>query len=99
MNKNREALIKIANDINRKRKNELLHFFSSNSDIQQYIQQLKYKGTFNKNSKSGVWRKIATMPIEVDKFFTDMYGKDYFKDKEFFTKRHPEWAVFDPFKR
>jgi hypothetical protein len=96
--KQRNALVKIADDINLKRKNELLHFSSSNSEIRKYIQSLKNSHAYEKGSKSKVWRKVASMPDVVDKFFSDTYGKDYYKDKEFFTKHHPEWAVFNPSK-
>jgi hypothetical protein len=39
------------------------------------------------------------MPVEVDKFFSDVYGEDYYKDPDFFRKHAPEWMVFDPNQR
>ena len=39
------------------------------------------------------WQKVATIPIEVDQWFVKMYGEDYYKDPDFFIKRHPEWRV------
>ena len=87
-----DVIIKIADKINKKRRQELLTYFFTDTQYSKYIKKVKEAGVFEKGSKSKVWRKIAEMPIEVDQFFTKMFGKDYFKDKNFF-KKFPEWLV------
>ncbi|MEM4134603.1 MAG: hypothetical protein QXV73_05340 [Candidatus Micrarchaeia archaeon] len=90
-----EAIQKIAREINRKRQEEVLTFFNKRTWFSDYIKKVKMLGIYDKPSKSKVWRKIAEMPPEVDHFFTRIYGSDYFKDKNFFTKIHTEWRVTD----
>lgn len=88
-----DALIKIADNINKKRREELFNFFTSwDNPVKQYILRLKKSGVYKKGSKSKVWKKVASMPYEVDQFFTRVYGKDYYKEKDFFD-RFPEWKV------
>jgi hypothetical protein len=90
-----EAIKKIADDINKKRRQELItHFLTWDSPVKQYVLEAKKQGIYDKGSKSKVWRKIASMPYEVDQFFTRVYGPDYYKDKHFFDK-FPEWKVID----
>ncbi len=95
----KDAIAKIAEDINRKRRTELFSVFRSSSEVQKYLATLKKSGAYKNGSRSKVWRKVASMPVEVDKFFSDVYGEDYYKDPDFFRKHAPEWMVFDPNQR
>lgn len=92
----KQALKKIADDINKKRRDEILKAMTDTKHpVREYVAKMRRLRMFDKGSKSKVWRKIAEMPIEVDRFFTKMYGEDYYKDKDFFTKLYPEWRVID----
>lgn len=91
----KKALIKIADSINSKRRSELFKIFSGQTDHLDTLKALRNTDEYRYGSKSKVWRKIASLPVEVDKFFSDIYGKDYWRDPEFFTKRYTEWAVID----
>ena len=73
----------------------MIELFRSNNDVKEYLARLRSSGVYKNGSKSKVWRKIASMPIEVDRFFTALYGRDYYKEKDFF-KKFPEWLVVDP---
>ncbi len=90
-----EAIEKIARKINEKRRDELLTIFNKKTIYSDFIKKVKMLGLYDKPSKSKVWRKIAELPLEVDHFFTRVYGPDYFKDKDFFTKYYTEWRVTD----
>ena len=90
------AIVKIADSINQARRDELIQVYSQNSDFNKYIAQVKAEKLFQKGNKSKSMRKIASMPRVVDEFFTKLYGPEYFKDPDFFTKTAPEWAVIDP---
>lgn len=87
-----ETLIKIADAINTKRRKEILDIYS-NKSIFDNLLAIRSSNVYNKGNKSKSMRKVASMPIEVDNFFTKIYGVDYYKDKDFFTKHYPEWAV------
>ncbi len=86
-------LIKVAEAINRKRRSELISLYTNNDHFQRYLKQIRSSGVYNKGSKSKVWRKVASMPIEIDEFFSNIYGVDYYKDKNFFKDHAPEWLV------
>lgn len=96
--KARDLIVRVADTINKKRREELLTVFSSSSEFQKYLNELKNSDAYRRPSKSGVWRKVASMPVIVDRFFSDLYGKDYYKDPNFFKKYAPEWMVFNPSK-
>lgn len=51
------------------------------------------QGTYQKGDLRSGRRLIASLPTEVDRFFSKVYGREYYKDKQFFIKRHPEWRV------
>jgi hypothetical protein len=89
-----EALRKIADEINKKRRQQLLTHFFTNSLYKNTLTNIRKQGFFQKGSKSKVWRKIASLPPEVDEFFTRIYGEDYYKDKKFFDK-YPEWKTVE----
>lgn len=91
----KQAIIKVAEMVNQKRRQELLKIFSGKDGFLGYLKEIRNKEVYRKGSKSKVWRKIASMPIEVDRFFTALYGPDYYKDKDFF-KKFPEWLTVDP---
>lgn len=93
-----DHLVKLADSVNRKRQLEIFQIYSKNNDFDKYIAEAKAKGTFEKGNKSKSMRKIASFPVEVDAFFTKVYGEDYYKDPEFFTKLHLEWSVIDKLK-
>lgn len=87
-----DAIRKVAERVNQKRRSEILNIYSS-TDIFKQLKQLKDQETFRHGSKSKTWRKVASFPIEIDQFFTKVYGPDYYKDKNFFTRFAPEWLV------
>lgn len=72
---------------------ELLSVYQDPAFLGQNYEERK-QGVNNKGSKSKVYRKIASLPIEIDHFFTRMYGADYYKDKKFF-KQFPEWLTVE----
>lgn len=92
MNDAQLAILKVAENINKKRRQELFDIYS-NSDLFNEIKRMKALGVFDQGSKSKVWRKIATLPLEVDAFFTKVFGPEYYKDPDFFKKHAPEWMV------
>lgn len=89
------ALKKIVNSINRKRQAQIEEAYDDEGVTQSVLLEDK-KAHWDKNpaGKAG-WQKIASIPMEVDRWFTKVYGADYYKDPEFFTKKHPEWRVVD----
>lgn len=88
-----ETLAKIADEINEKRRRELFDFFYSyDNPIKNYINELRKSEIYKKGSKSKVWKMVALIPPEVDRFFSRIYGADYYKQKDFFDK-FPEWKV------
>lgn len=89
----RNALVKVADDVNQQRKNELMKLFFQTTAWTNWIAQQRALG--QQKSKSKVWRKVASYPVEVDQFFSKIYGKNYYKDPEFFNKYAPEWRVYD----
>lgn len=90
--KTKQTIGKIADRINHTRREELLTLYKGRSDVWDYIKRLK---TANDRVGRKGYRKVASMPLEVDRFFSKVYGKDYYKDPDFFTKHAPEWAVFE----
>jgi hypothetical protein len=83
----KESVIKTADRINSSRRREILSIYSNT----ELFKQLRRMGAQVK-SDSGK-RLIATLPAEVDMFFTKVYGRDYYKDPDFFTKHHSEWHL------
>lgn len=93
-----EATVKIADAVNKKRRNEIFQIYNKKNFFNEYIKNARESGQFQKGNKSKTMRKVASFPLEVDQFFTKVYGRDYYKDPKFFTKHHPEWMVIDPLK-
>lgn len=90
-----ESLIKVADIVNAKRRKEVLKIYR-NSYVFDQIKNLRKSEVFDKGKEKGAkLKKIATVPVEVDAFFQKLYGVDYYKDPDFFTKAHPEWRVVD----
>jgi len=87
------AVRKLADQINAKRQKEILQIYSGKNEFDEYIGYAREHKVFEKGNKSKSMRKIATFPVEVDQFFTKVYGSSYYKDPNFFTKHHPEWRV------
>lgn len=90
-----DAVGKIADNINATRRAELTRIFTGQDGFLQSLKRMRDSGEYEKGNKSGSMRKLASMPLVVDQFFTDLYGEDYYKDPDFFTKRFQEWAVVD----
>lgn len=86
------AIQKVADSINKKRREELIETFNDR-DLLQEIHRTRLSGTFDHGNKSKSMRKVASIPFEVDQFFQKIYGVDYYKDKDFFDKFAPEWKV------
>lgn len=61
-----------------------------------YIKKARKEGIYSEGKKHGArMQKIASVPMEVDVFFSRIYGNDYFRDPDFFTRVAPEWRVVD----
>lgn len=88
-----EALREIADDINIKYRHTLLHYLNDTTEFTKYIQDNKQAETFVKGNKTKTMHKVASMPTEVDEFFTRIYGENYYKDPKFFERIAPEWKV------
>lgn len=89
------TVIKVAEMINNRRRKELLRIYLNDS-IFDHIKSVRKSGVFDEGKRQGVrMRKVASLPIEVDMFFSRVYGQDYYKDPDFFTKVHSEWRVVD----
>ena len=96
MNINIDNIIKkISDGINKKRREEINTIYSSDNEFWKSIREAKNFDTYVRGNKSKSMRKIASMPAEVDLWFSRVYGADYYKDKDFFTKHHTEWLVID----
>lgn len=93
MDQDVKITVKIADKINAKRRAELFQMMDKQNPMFKYLDELRRNRVFKEGSRDKVYRKIASMPLEVDLFFSRIYGADYYKDKDFFTKSHPEWAV------
>jgi hypothetical protein len=87
----RNVIKKVNEKLLDKRLEELLSVYQDPAFLGQNYEERKL-GINNKGSKSKVYRKIASVPIEIDAFFTRIYGADYYKDKKFF-KKFPEWLT------
>jgi hypothetical protein len=85
----------IAEGINKKRREEVIRIYSSDNSFWKSIREAKTFDTYTKGNKSKSMRKIASIPDEVDVWFSRIYGPDYYKDKDFFVKVAPEWSVID----
>lgn len=92
MNEMTEAIQKVADSINKKRREELIETFNDR-DLLQELHRTRLSGEFDTGNKSKTMRKVASIPVEVDHFFQKIYGPDYYKDKDFFDKFAPEWKV------
>lgn len=92
------SIRRLADEINEKRQLEINQIYAGKNDFDEYIGHAREHGTFEKGNKSRSMRKIATFPIEVDQFFTKVYGENYYKDPDFFKRYHNEWSVIDTLK-
>jgi hypothetical protein len=89
-----KAIQQISEGINKKRRQEVIDIYNS-KDAFKVINDAKKYGTYDHGNKSKSMRKIAWVPLEVDRFFSKIYGEEYWKDKEFFNKIAPEWRVIE----
>lgn len=87
-----DAIGKLADDINKKRREELIRLFTSD-DIQSEFRRIRASGVYDKGSKS--MKKIASYPLIVDEFFKRIYGDDYHEIPDFFKKYAKEFMVVD----
>lgn len=93
---NRDIVAKVADKVNAKRRKEVLNIYR-NGAVFDFIKKARKSEVYQEGKKGGVrMRKVATVPTEVDVFFSRIYGNDYYKDPDFFTKKHQEWRVVDP---
>lgn len=90
-----QAIDKLVNSINQKRDKELNAALAEESQVKRWIEDQR-RNNPSKRAGEANWIKIAHVPFVVDQWFTKMYGKDYYKDKDFFTKYYREWMVADP---
>jgi len=91
----RKAVRRVAEQINKKRRDELLTLYRDDSTVSTYLKQIRAGGQFKAGSKKKGYRLIASLPLEVDRFFTKIYGRDYYKEPNFFDKYAKEWKVFE----
>jgi len=92
----KEAIGKIADSINEQRRNELIRAFTNKDGFIDAMKELKKRPNAHRAGGKARWRLHASFPEVVDDFFTAMYGKDYYKEPDFFTKHFPEWLAYDP---
>ena len=91
---NKKIISNIADSINKKRRQELFNIYT-NDEVKDWItEQQKANWNSKRTGKAG-WRKIASIPEEVDIFLTKVYGNDYYKDKNFLKKMCKEWMIID----
>jgi hypothetical protein len=90
----KQTIVKIAESINQKRRKEIFDIYLSD-DIKSWIENAQREGYFSKRTGKAGWRKIASIPVEVDTFLTRVYGEGYYKDKNFLKKMCKEWLVVD----
>lgn len=90
-----DAIVAIAEKVNKTRRAEALSSLISGAGLWEEFARYKMENTFTKGNKSKTMRKIAALPVEVDLFFSKVYGEDYYKDKSFFKNHYPEWLVID----
>lgn len=88
-----KAVKKVVEAINRKRQKQIEDAYDPQGIVQTQLTEEKRTRWYQAPVGKAGWQKIATIPIEVDQWFVKMYGEDYYKDPDFFTKRHPEWRV------
>lgn len=93
-----DALVKVADSINEKRRQELFKIYE-NADVFKELARIRDAGTYDKGNKSKSMRLLASLPVEVDAFFSKVYGDDYYKDPSFFKTRFTEWTVVSPDKQ
>jgi len=89
----KEAIGKVADRINHRRRTELLNILDGKSALYAYAKRMRELQVFNHGNKSKSMRKIASMPAEIDAFFTKLYGPDYYKERDFFDRFASEWKV------
>lgn len=87
-----KAAERIVRNINANNERKLAEALDPKGIIQKELLAEKAKG-YKRTGEAG-WVKIAHIPTVVDKWFTQMYGKDYYKEKGFFDK-HPEWRTIN----
>lgn len=89
-----EQVVKLADIVNRKRRQELISVIDNTSTLKA-LNYIRQQQIYDKGNKSKSMRKIASIPLDVDRFFAKLYGEDYYQIPDFFTKVAPEWAVID----
>jgi hypothetical protein len=92
---NELVMQKVIERVNNDRRKELFDALNGSELLREQLHYDRVHDTYKHGSKDKTWRKIATIPAEVDAFFCRMYGENYFKDKNFFQKYAPEWLVVD----
>ncbi len=90
----KRAIGRVADGINARRRQELIQTFKNKDGFISALQEIKKYADGTGKGKAH-WRLHAAFPQVVDDFFTAMYGKYYYKDKDFFKKHYPEWLAID----
>ncbi len=88
-----KAVKKVIEAINHKRQRAITEAYNPKGEIQTVLTEEKKNRWYQKPVGQAGWQKIASIPMEVDQWFTKMYGADYYKNPDFFTKMYPEWRV------
>ena len=87
-----KALNKIVASINRKRQFGAEVAQHPPEEVKKWMEDQQRERWNAKPVGQAGWKKIATIPLIVDQFFTKAYGENYYKDPDFFEK-FPEWKV------
>lgn len=95
---NELVMKKVIERVNNDRRKELFDALNGSEILREQLHYDRVHDTYKYGSRDKTWRKIATIPAEVDAFFCRLYGPDYYKDKDFFTKKYTEWNTIDPLK-
>lgn len=82
----------VVNRINRRRYIDLVvSLDNEHSEYNQLMEQVRAEEISQKAFKAGSeYRLLAMITPEQDAEFTRRFGRNYYKDKEFFTKRFPQ---------
>ena len=89
---NTERILKKAIQVNNQKQHyEMLNILNNKTGFMNELARIRAEQTYRKSGKAT--RLVASVPEEVHTFFIKVFGQDYYKDKDFFTKRFSEWSV------
>lgn len=85
------AIKKAHKILNDKYTSDMISILNDKTGFLDNLNREREQQVYKKSGKA--MRKVASLPMEVDAFFIKVYGPDYYKDPDFFTKHYTEWSV------